>query len=86
MNTISSLSWSQGSLLWPRAPFKFLNPQTNRLISLQAGQSVWVCNSELEQQRTGVIKLARSGKSAGYAWAFSAADVVANFITGEETE
>lgn len=63
----------QGSLLWPRETFQFKNGKAT--VTMSPGQSVWVTNSGIDQNNTGIIKLARSGKGSGYAWNFTASDV-----------
>ena len=68
----------QGALLFPNGVIQFKS-ESNRTVTLAAGQSVWVCNSQLDQQLTGIVKIARSGRSSGYAWNFSLADALAYF-------
>jgi hypothetical protein len=68
----------QGTLLFPRSAIQFKS-ESNRLVTLHPAQSVWVCNSQVDQQLTGIVKIARSGRSSGYAWNFSIADAIAYF-------
>jgi hypothetical protein len=68
----------QGSLLFPKIPVSF-GGTNGRMVNLACGQSVWVANSQLDQQNTGIVKLARSGRNAGAAWNFDAADVEKHF-------
>lgn len=60
----------QGTLLWPKEPIQFINPDTNRLIKINMGQSLWVTNPQHDQNRTKIVKAARSNSKIPFNFSF----------------
>jgi len=77
-DTATIQTFPQGSLLFPRATFQF-KAASGRIVSASPAQSFWVCNSQQAQRANGVVGIARSGKSSGYAHHFTLADVAQYF-------
>ena len=75
------MSYAQGTLLFPRAPLAWKG-ESGRTTKLGMGQSVWVVSTRLEQERTGNVRVARSGRNAGHAVTISLAQAE-EFFTGE---
>lgn len=67
----------QGTLLWAKEPFQFINPDTNRVIKINCAESFWVTNPQIEQKQKQIIKVARSNSKIG--WNFTPEDVAKYF-------
>ena len=78
-------TYPQGSLLWPVEPIQF-KADNGRDVKLDPSQSVWVVNTQVNQSQTGTVKIARSGRNAGYAWRIAIQDAEKFFTNGEKID
>lgn len=81
MSTTTDIKpYPQGTLLWPIEPFTAT--VGNRTIKAFPGQGFWVTNTQMSQQITGFVEIARSGKNMAHAMGYSFEMVKRYFTTG----
>ena len=66
-------TYPQGCLLTPKTPVALGRTNAN------PGQTFWVTNTTVEQSNTGIVRIARSGRNAGFAIPLQAGDIEMHF-------